>query len=68
MNLREATGSHDLPETKYVNNLDFYKDLSAIGLLRDVGKHFRVSQMLSRDSVKSRLSSEQGLSYTEFSY
>ena len=42
-NLREATGTNDLPETKYINNLDFYKDISAIGLLRDIGKHFRVT-------------------------
>lgn len=50
-----------------VNNLDWTKKLSAIELLRDIGKHFSVNQMLSKDSVSSRLESG-GISYTEFSY
>ena len=50
-----------------VNNLDWTKELSAIELLRDIGKHFSVNQMLSKDSVSSRLESG-GISYTEFSY
>jgi tyrosyl-tRNA synthetase len=49
------------------NNLDWTAGLSAIGFLRDVGKHFSVNQMLARDSVSSRLESG-GISYTEFSY
>ena len=36
--------------------------------LRDVGKHFTVNQMMAKDSVRSRLDSEHGISYTEFSY
>jgi tyrosyl-tRNA synthetase len=36
----------------YVNNLDFYKDMNMLSFLRDIGKHFRVNTMLSRDSVK----------------
>jgi tyrosyl-tRNA synthetase len=51
-----------------VNNLDWTAGLSAIEFLRDVGKHFRVNKMLTKDSVARRLESEQGISYTEFSY
>jgi tyrosyl-tRNA synthetase len=42
--------------------------MGAIGLLRDIGKHFRMSTMLSRETVAARLASDHGLSYTEFSY
>ncbi|MCQ0000075.1 tyrosine--tRNA ligase [Streptomyces sudanensis] len=51
-----------------VNNLDWIGGMSAIEFLRDVGKHFRVNRMLTKDSVARRLESEQGISYTEFSY
>ncbi|WP_236239325.1 tyrosine--tRNA ligase [Streptomyces sp. CC228A] len=51
-----------------VNNLDWTGGMSAIEFLRDVGKHFRVNKMLTKDSVARRLESEQGISYTEFSY
>jgi len=50
-----------------VNNLDWTSPLSAIEFLRDIGKHFSVNQMLSKDSVSARLESG-GISYTEFSY
>lgn len=50
-----------------VNNLDWTAPLSAIEFLRDIGKHFSVNQMLSKDSVSARLESG-GISYTEFSY
>jgi tyrosyl-tRNA synthetase len=49
------------------NNLDWTKPVSALELLRDIGKHFSVNQMLAKDSVSSRLSAG-GISYTEFSY
>ena len=52
---------------KLVNNLDWTKSISALELLRDIGKHFSVNQMLAKDSVATRLSSS-GISYTEFSY
>jgi len=52
---------------KLVNNLDWTKTVSALELLRDIGKHFSVNQMLAKDSVATRLSST-GISYTEFSY
>ena len=51
-----------------VNNLDWTADLSAIDFLRDIGKHYRVGTMLKKDAVASRLNSEAGISYTEFSY
>jgi tyrosyl-tRNA synthetase len=50
-----------------VSNLDWTEDLSALAFLRDIGKHFPVNQMLSRETVKARLESG-GISYTEFSY
>lgn len=49
------------------NNLEWTAPLSALNFLRDIGKHFSVNQMLSKDSVSSRLESG-GISYTEFSY
>ena len=52
---------------KLVNNLDWTKSVSALELLRDIGKHFSVNQMLAKDSVATRLAST-GISYTEFSY
>lgn len=51
-----------------VNNLDWTGGLSAIEFLRDIGKHFRVNKMLTKESVAQRLESDQGISYTEFSY
>lgn len=52
-----------------VNNFDWMSKFSYIEFLRDVGKHFPVNVMLSKDSVKSRLDRDDGgLSYTEFSY
>ena len=50
-----------------VNNNDWTKDLSVISFLRDIGKHFPLNTMLSRDTVKRRLESD-GISYSEFSY
>ncbi len=52
----------------FVNNLDWTAPISALDFLRDYGKHFRVNQMLKKDAVAARLSSDQGISYTEFSY
>jgi len=53
---------------RMVNNFDWTKDMSAIQLLRDVGKHFRLGTMIAKDTVARRLNSEEGISYTEFSY
>src|SRR5919206_3081718 len=52
----------------YVDNLEWTAPVSAIDFLRDLGKHFRVSQMLAKEAVSARLNSEAGISYTEFSY
>ena len=52
---------------KLVNNHDWIKDLGVIEFLRDVGKHFSLSTMLGRETVKRRLEND-GISYTEFSY
>jgi tyrosyl-tRNA synthetase len=51
-----------------VNNAEWLTKISAIELMRDVGKHFTVNYMLAKESVKRRLESEEGISYTEFSY
>ena len=51
-----------------VNNGDWMQGVGYLAFLRDVGKHVPLSQMLGKDSVKSRLERDSGLSYTEFSY
>ncbi len=51
-----------------VNNASWYSDMSAIEFLRDVGKQFRMGPMLGKESVRTRLSSQEGMSFTEFSY
>jgi tyrosyl-tRNA synthetase len=51
-----------------VNNYDWFKDFSFLGFLRDVGKHLTVNYMMSKDSVKNRIDSGTGISFTEFSY
>jgi len=51
-----------------VNNDSWLSQFHFIEFLRDVGKHFRISAMLAKESVKQRLESEEGISFTEFSY
>ena len=51
-----------------VNNLDWTAELTAIDLLRNIGKHFRLGTMLAKDTVARRLASDEGISFTEFSY
>ncbi len=53
---------------RIVNNLEWTAPLSAIDFLREIGKHFRVGTMIKKDAVAARLNSENGISYTEFSY
>jgi tyrosyl-tRNA synthetase len=53
---------------RVVNNLDWTAPMSAIEFLREIGKHYRVGKMLSKDAVSARLNSDSGISYTEFSY
>ncbi len=51
-----------------VDNLDWTAPMTALDFLRDVGKHFRVNQMIRKDAIAARLQSQEGISYTEFSY
>jgi tyrosyl-tRNA synthetase len=53
---------------KIVNNADWLGDIDVLSFLRDVGKNFTVSYMLQKESVNRRLETEEGISYTEFSY
>ncbi len=53
---------------RIVNNLDWTAPMSAIEFLRDIGRHYRMGRMLSKDIVANRLASDEGLSFTEFSY
>lgn len=55
-------------DAELLNNYDWFKGFGYLDFLRDVGKHFRLGTMLAKESVKTRLASEDGLSYTEFSY
>jgi tyrosyl-tRNA synthetase len=50
------------------NNYDWFKPISFIDFLRDVGKHITVNYMMAKDSVKKRIEGETGISYTEFAY
>jgi tyrosyl-tRNA synthetase len=51
-----------------VNNAEWLTKLTAIEFMRDVGKHFTVNAMLAKESVKRRIESADGITYTEFSY
>ena len=51
-----------------VDNRDWTEPISVLEFLRDVGKHVTVNQMLARESIKQRINSEHGISFTEFSY
>jgi tyrosyl-tRNA synthetase len=64
---REVRQFLDPHTAQFVSNLDWTGQMSALEFLRDVGKHFSVNRMLSRDTVKNRLEGG-GISYTEFSY
>ena len=56
------------PVAKFVDNGDWLAKMSAMEFLRDVGKYFTVNYLLAKESVKRRMESEDGISYTEFSY
>jgi tyrosyl-tRNA synthetase len=53
---------------RVLNNADWLMSLNLVEFLRDTGKHFTVNYMIAKDSVKSRLEREDGISFTEFSY
>ena len=51
-----------------VNNYDWFREMSFLDFIRDTGKHITINYMMAKDSVKKRLESENGMSFTEFSY
>ena len=53
---------------RVMNNADWLMPLKLVDFLREVGKHFKINAMISKDSVRTRLEREDGISYTEFSY
>lgn len=63
--LLDFDGEH---AARTVNNLDWTQSMTAVDFLRDLGKYFRVGTMLNKDIVARRLQSDEGISYTEFSY
>ncbi len=56
------------PRPVIVNNDSWFREVRFIDFLRDVGKHFRLGTMLAKESVRTRVESEEGMSFTEFSY
>ena len=58
----------DLDNATLVNNFDWTKNVNVLDFLRDVGKHTTINQMVGRESVRSRMESTHGISFTEFSY
>jgi tyrosyl-tRNA synthetase len=60
--------SHPTAPAQILNNHDWLGAFTFLNFLRDVGKHFRMGNMLGRESVRARLESETGMSFTEFSY
>jgi len=53
---------------RIVNNISWYKSISSIEFVGKIGRHFRMGMMMMKDSVKSRLNSTEGMSFTEFTY
>lgn len=51
-----------------VNNYDWFKEISFLHFIRDVGKHITINYMMSKESVRKRIESENGISFTEFTY
>ncbi|MCK9203739.1 MAG: tyrosine--tRNA ligase [Bacteroidales bacterium] len=60
--------SHGHNAAEMVNNFDWINEFSFLQFLRDVGKHITVNYMMAKDSVKKRMESGSGISFTEFSY
>lgn len=68
VNLKQVLDFDCSNKPMILNNYDWFKEFSFIDFLRKIGKHFRLGPMLSKDSVRTRLSSDEGMSFTEFSY
>jgi tyrosyl-tRNA synthetase len=60
--------SNSLTAAEMVNNYDWFKQVNFLQFIRDVGKHITVNYMMSKDSVRKRIDSEVGISFTEFTY
>src|ERR1700744_378547 len=61
--------SESLPSAaEMLNNYDWFKDMGFLQFIRDIGKHISVNYMMSKDSVRKRLDSDSGISFTEFTY
>ncbi|MEP7233112.1 MAG: tyrosine--tRNA ligase [Ginsengibacter sp.] len=70
---KQLEGFLDFNESKanaaeMVNNYDWFKDISFLDFIRDTGKHISINYMMAKDSVRKRLESENGMSFTEFTY
>lgn len=65
---KDKSKEHPLTPIRICNNEDWYKKLNSVDFVCGVGRHFRVGTMLNRTSVASRLNSETGISFTEFTY
>jgi tyrosyl-tRNA synthetase len=59
---------HPTAKPILLNNFDWYKQYSLLQFLREIGTQFRIGPMLAKDSVRLRMQSEEGMSFTEFSY
>lgn len=55
-------------DVTFVDNYDWFKEIKFIDFLRDIGKHFTVNELIKKEAIANRLSSDVGLSYTEFAY
>jgi len=60
--------STSLTAAEMVNNYDWFKEMNFLQFIRDVGKHITVNYMMAKDSVRKRMDSETGISFTEFTY
>jgi len=66
--LHRILSDRHVGEPRILNNYDWFKDITLLDFLRETGKFARMGSMLSKDSVRTRLEGEEGLSFTEFSY
>ncbi len=60
--------SKSLTTAEMVNNYDWFREMGFLKFIRDVGKHITVNYMMSKESVRKRIDSEAGISFTEFTY
>eukprot|EP00250_Pteridium_aquilinum_P031407 c43565_g1_i1 orf=354-2015(-) len=67
-NALESNGGVTMHPALVLNNYDWWSNFSLLQFLRDVGKYARVGTMMAKESVKKRLNSEEGMSFTEFTY